>query len=317
MRFPSNINSTQPNDGDLIFAAKMTDRQFRAIAQRIKDSKTLMELPEKKRVIHPKKSVKCNDEELKKWLINAWNTEHILSYNSTVLETANAAALQWTFPQAYYAAFASTIAFFQVAGFTESSHTAVKHKFAKLIQRDTYPSSISFVAHGTKKNMEFCGLEAHNKAVSSIHFDNSNPKSWDRQIQQFLKSTREIDLDKKKDNLKLRTKSGSIRKRYEEKHWKTVSNKIGPTGLLCLLYRKRIKSNYREIDTFTASSLNPIPIFNALTEIVKEVARINETYIAAAIGIDNFKKMSDEYLGNNSFDVLKQRIEDIKTVINS
>jgi uncharacterized protein (UPF0332 family) len=311
-------NPIKSDQDDFVFAAKMTDRQFRAISQHIKNANTLNELIEKKRIVKPRKSVSCNESELKKWLINAWNTEYILSYNSTILENANGAALQWTFPQAYYAVFASTLAFFQVSGFTESSHSAVKHKFAKLALKDTYPSSINFTADGTKKNMAFYGLKPHDREVSSIHFNHNNPKSCDRQIQQFLKSTREIDLDKrKKDNLNLRTKSGSIRKSYKEKHWKTVSSKVGPTGLLCLLYRKRIKSNYREIDTFTASSLNPIPIFNALTEIVKEIAQVNESYIAAAIGIDDYLKISDKYLDNNGFEILEQRIKNVKKVVNS
>lgn len=88
------------------------------------------------------------------------------------------------------------------------------------------------------KNIIFEGLNFRSGDISSIDFQKDDPKSWDKQIEQFLRSTREIELKKKKSDLKLKTKTGKKRVSYREEHWGEVSSKLGATGLLCLLYRK-------------------------------------------------------------------------------
>lgn len=299
---------------DSKFAAEMTERQFNALKLRI-ESTGVADIPGLKRVIKPFKSAKLDESELRKWLISSWNTEHILSLSSTLLEAAAGAILQWTFPQAYYSCFSSTLAFFQVAGFMDSSHSSVTRRFAQLVESGEYPAGISFLGHGTKSNMVFKSLNPGISSSSSLQFDQSDPKSWDRHIRQFLRSTRELNLDKKKGDLKLKTKKGKTRTVFQEEHWEIASDKIGPTGLLCLLYRKRIKANYRDIDTFTESGLDPTEIFEALLTIVDVVSTANESFIASAMGIDWYQCTVVEYLGNVDSVQLGERMNVVESLI--
>jgi len=303
------------SDNDLTFAAKMTERQFRAIAGRIREANYVDELRSTDRILKPKKSDACRENELLKWLKNAWNTEHILHASSSILHGASGAALQWTFPQAYYAAFAYTLAFFQVAGFTESSHAAIKRKFASLALSGTIPTTIGFAADGTKKAMSFENLSPHEREVSSLHLDPEDPESRDRQILQFLKSTREGELDQQRSKMSFKTKLGMSRKNLNEEHWAKVSGKLGPTGLLCLLYRKRIKANYRDIDTFSESGIDPTPVFDGLALAVDAIGKTFDSYIAAAIGLDNYLSYADGYLKHNQSDVLVGRVEVVSEIL--
>jgi len=276
----------------------MTDHQFRALHRRLVASDWIGQIRQCRRVGSPKKSTACDTTDVRRWLINSWNTEHILALSATVLEGASGAALQWTFPQAYYSAFASTLAFFRVAGFTQSSHGAVQRKFAELVLAGDYPHQLSFAATGTMKNMVFHRLLESDVGTASIHFDPDSPASVDRHIRQFLGSTRRMVLENKKNDLKLKTARGTIRERYKEEHWMEAADKVGPTSLLCLLYRKRLKSNYKDIDTFTSSRIDPTGIFKALTHIVHVVSLVHECYITAALGEAWFEDCMDSYLKN-------------------
>src|SRR5690625_5152268 len=93
------------SDNDLTFAAKGAERQLRAIARSSRGANYVDELRSTDRILKPKKSGACRENELRKWLKCAWTTEHILHARSSVLPGASGAALQWTFPQGYYAAF--------------------------------------------------------------------------------------------------------------------------------------------------------------------------------------------------------------------
>lgn len=297
------------------FAARMTEYQLRSIARRVYESDTVENLKKLERITTPRVSQTTDLHEIQKWLNNAWNTELILKSSSKILDGASGAALQWTFPQSYYACFSFCLAFYELAGFTQKSHTSVKRKFSSLVSNDELPYSISFLADGTEKNMVFKGLDPTKDEVTSINFQEDNPQSWDKQIEQFLRSTRKIELENKKSHMNLTTKAGNKRKAYKEEHWDKVSAKLGPTGLLCLLYRKRIKSNYRDIDTFTSAGINPAPILASLQEIVNEFAKIFESFIAAGIGLDEYNKIAESYLGKQESKTLLNRLSFIDQII--
>ena len=306
--------ATVPDWTDSKYAAEMTERQFRSIHLRI-DSIGLADVPGLKRIQSATKSPSLVESELRKWLISSWNTEHILALSASVLDEAAGAILQWTFPQAYYSCFASTLAFFQVAGFTEASHTSVIKKYAQLVKAGEYPYAFGFNATGTKKNMQFSNLSVGSGSSTSLHFSEADPQSWDKHIKQFLRSTREVNLEKKKADLKLKTASGSTRTKYSEEHWEIASDKIGPTALLCLLYRKRKKANYRDIDTFTESGVDPGAIFESLVAIVNAVSTVNESFVAAAMGSSWYAGCVSNYLSNASSNQLSARKDEVLALI--
>ncbi|MEQ9398334.1 MAG: hypothetical protein RJQ04_04115 [Longimicrobiales bacterium] len=232
----------------------------------------------------PRESRSCDRARVRQWLVNSWTTEKVLHASEPLLEDAGATVLQWAFPQCYYACFASTMAFFQTAGYTESSHTAVIRKSAELAIAQQYPAAMAFAVSGTKKNQELYGLTPHDHESAAIQFDPSDPGSVDLKIAQFLRSTHEHALDAKKKDLRLRTATGTVRKNLREEHWKTVAAKVGPTGLLALLYRKRIKANYGEIDAFTESGMNPGGVYQSLVRVSTIVSFVHECLIARALG---------------------------------
>lgn len=297
------------------FAAEMTDRQFRSIETRIDPLRFPEEVAALPRAQSGSPSSACNPQLARRWLLNGWNTEHILSQSWPVLEGAGGAALQWSFPQAYYAVFAHTLAFFQVAGFSETSHAAVQRKFAELVAKGEYPPSLTFYATGTKKNMLFHGLEPNEGDLPSIHFNPNDEGSTDRHIAQFLRSTRKTCLDSRKATLKLRTKKGAVRRRYREEDWRVASERQGPTTLLCFLYRKRIKANYRDIDTFTAEGFDPTRIGQALETIVRSLALTHETFIAARLGREWYRDLAEKYLASCESDGLSSRKETVLKLV--
>lgn len=197
---------------------------------------------------------------IKKWLLNGWNTENLLKLTSEILERdENASALQWTFPQAYYSVYALAMAFFTAAGFTERSHTSVIKKFGELALAGHYPETISFAVTGTSKSLVYHNI-SRPEAETALSFDPGDPESVDKHICQFLAATRRISLEEKKPDFRFKTKRGQPKKRLSEADWERVAGSIGATSLLSLLYRKRIKANYRHIDTFAFSGVDSAKI---------------------------------------------------------
>lgn len=305
---------TPPEWDEHRWAAEMTDRQFRALAQRAA-ARDLEELKMSRRVVRARTSDALDHNVMRRLLSNSWNTEHILSLTSSVIESASGAALQWTFPQAYYAAYSSTLAFFQVAGFSETGHAPVQKRFTQLALGGHYPSSMNFGLSGTMRNSVFHSLDAGDLDRSSVHYDPTDPHSIDKHIMQYLRSTRKKRLEVKKDHLNLRTRAGKPRKSFREPHWEVAARSLGATGLLCLLYRKRIKSNYQDIDTFTESDLDPSGIFEALTNIVNEVSLVHETFIAAALGVRRYREIAERFLRKTKSHALERRISIIGEIV--
>jgi hypothetical protein len=89
-----------------------------------------------------------------------------------------------------------------------------------------------------------------------------------------------------------------------------VSDGLGPTALLSLLYRKRIKANYQDIDTFLHSELQPEPLYKHLLGIVGGVNFVHEVFIARALGDDFLRQTLD------SIPSAKGRIERRLRVVN-
>jgi len=71
----------------------------------------------------PRVAALYQEDEVRKWATNGWNTERILRLTADLLPSDQLEnALQWAFPQAYYSVFALTLALYKTTGQTETSH---------------------------------------------------------------------------------------------------------------------------------------------------------------------------------------------------
>lgn len=269
-------------------AARTTSNEFAALAIRLRPqvaSAELKDLPQftslSQRVEDPTK--------FRNQLVNGWNTERILGMTAEVLtQDALSSGLQWAFPMAYYATYSVTVAYFKAVGFTESSHTAVIRKFGSLVALGKYPSCMSFFADGPRP-CAFCGVQ-YDPTFSTLARP-TDPETADKIICSFLSGTRKLDLEEKKKDLKLLTKAGKRKQAFDSEDWAKVSEKLGRTSLLSLLYRKRIKANYRDIDTFLSPQIDAVGIFRALQLTVNSINLVHEAFVARLVGRQKFEHL--------------------------
>jgi hypothetical protein len=273
------------------FSCLTTHNQFAALAHKLSSADLPAELAAIPYFGRVRKSPSCTSAEIEQWLLNAWNTEVVLTNNETIIkDTKEPFAIQWAFPQAYYSCFATILAKFIALGYTERSHTTVLKKYGTNTNDSKIPRSASFLSNGGMRNINYHNITKP-RSVSQHQLDLTNPATVDNQICQFLKSTREIDLQDRAEKTKkeFKNKSGSPKKYLNATDWVKVSDGLGFTGLLDLLYRKRIKANYRDIDTFTSPHLDGLRLLRDLTTIVDRFNLINEAYIAKAIGKSDYQ----------------------------
>lgn len=311
------LEDVQENQ-ELWFKAEMTHRQFASLSHKLLNSDIENEIINLEFFVKRlEKAKNLNLDDVEKCLKNSWNTENVLIQNKSIIEnTGQSFAMQWAFPQAYYSTFGSLLAHFKALGYTQESHTAVLKNFSSLVEQNKFPESICFYCTGAKNNFSYVNIVKPND-VASIEFDITDIKTIDNQICQFLKATREIKLDDKAPDLKFKNGKGQRRKKLTQSMWQQVSNALGHTTIMDLLYRKRIKANYQDIDTFSSSHFKGLEVLVNLSAVVSRLNLINETYIAKAIGIDNYEAMLNRHLKKVNNVTVKTRFETIKIIINA
>jgi hypothetical protein len=300
------------------YKSEMTNRQFASLAYRLSSADIENEILNldffTKRI---EKGKNTNLEEVEKWLKNSWNTENVLMQNKNIIDnTGQSFAMQWAFPQAYYSTFGSLLAHYKALGYTQDSHTAVLKHFSILIEQNKFPKSISFYCSGIKKNYVYYNIVKPND-IASLEFDRDNPKTIDNQICQFLKATREIKLNDKAPDLKFKNSKGQLRKKLSPTMWQKVSQAIGSTTIMDLLYRKRIKANYQDIDTFSSTQFKGIEVLQNLGIVVSKLNLVNETYIAKVVGIDKYEGILDRHLKRVNNEIVTTRFATTKLILSS
>lgn len=115
---------------DLVFAARVTNIQFSALAARL-DRADLVNGVKGVLERNPRRRGKLADPlEVRKWLVNSWSTETLLRGNINALNgDALRHALHWAFPQAYYSAFALLQAYYRSTGVTVDTHAGSIRQF--------------------------------------------------------------------------------------------------------------------------------------------------------------------------------------------
>lgn len=304
------------------YGAEMTFKQFIALTNYLKFHDLVKETKSNYYFNKVTIAKNVNPDEVKKWIFNGWNTERILRANDKYLEIGdNYFALQWSFPQAYYSVFMLTLAYMTLNGQTTTSHSGIMDKFSEYAVQGKYPKTVSFHCKGTKKNPEFVNIKKY-PSSTTLELDHQSKESCETQICQFLNSTRQILLDEKKNDKNVaksfttgKGKNKKQKRNLSESEWQIVANKIKETNILHLLYRKRIKSNYREIDSFTYENLKADYIHKSLIGIVKNLNFVHEMYIYKMIGSDKYLEFYQEYTKGKELDFLDRRIEKINNEI--
>jgi hypothetical protein len=303
---------------DLWFRAEMTHRQFASLSYKLLNADIENEIINLDFFLFRlKKAKNLNLDEVEKWLKNSWNTENVLIQNKSIIEnTGQSFAMQWAFPQAYYSTFGSLLAHYKALGYTQESHTNVIKNFSVLVEQKKLPESICFYCSGGKNNIDFFNITKPND-YSSMDFDLSNQMTIDNQICQFLKATREIKLEDKAIKMNLKNKPGEKRKNLNFAKWQQVSEALGHTTIMDLLYRKRIKANYEDIETFSSIQFKGLDVLTNLSSVVSRINLVNETYVAKAIGIENYQIMLDRHLKNVNNTIVKARFETTKSIVHA
>lgn len=271
-----------PKIEEINFRAKMTKVQLDAIGVKLNRGTIISQLRNLKYLKDFRKCSVCDLQAIKKLLRNGWNTEYLLlttadNYDGELLQHS----LHWAFPQTYYSVFCICTAFLKVAGYNEESHKSVIKKVGLLMHQGKYPEAISFLCTDYDSNTY---INISKVTLPSTIYFKPTPEIVNTQICQFLKATRKIDLNERKFKMGFKTKDKKNKIRLNPMEWKKVSDSIGYTNILNLLYRKRIKANYHEIDTLLSSSLNPNVAYNNLIHIVEIMNMVHEAFIIKGLG---------------------------------
>jgi hypothetical protein len=304
-------------DSDEIARAKMNLIQWTALATRMNRAESLKQLSDLPRFKIIKKSSISEVAKLKKFLCNGWTTESLLKQNASSFEgEALNHSLVWAFPQAYYSVYAVTLAYFDASGFTNNkTHSNIIKKFGDELGDGNYPESISFYASGgidRKRKFKNCQKTT---LPSSLYQDNSNPVVVNSHIASLLDSTRQYDLKDRLKKQRHKTKSGKPKKKFTDEEYDKASSQEGYTSILSFLYRKRVKSNYHDIDSFLSSQIEADTIFASILSVVDCLHAVHEAYIIKAIGKKEYSTILDALPSKKSTEQARKRLLDIEHIL--
>jgi len=303
----------QNNDmnGELYFQTQVTLHQFISIGEKIRRGDIINEIYnnhffKNKIKPHYNPDIKL----IGQYLRNSWNTENVLNLNKIILENSNNSfVVQWGIPQTYYSIFTSILSFYKSIGYPQESHTGVIKRYGDLIEEGKFPESLSMYLTGTKREKLFVNIEKP-KGLRTLEFNIQKPESIDNKICQLLNSTREFKLSESGKEFKRHTKNKV--KKLNESQLIEVSKQVGNTTILDFLYRKRIKSNYQDTDTFTSELLDGKTIIDELCHMVENYNLITESYIYKRIGPKGFQKIVESQLKLNGEQIFSKRLDVIR-----
>lgn len=316
MNLLSIFTSKQDHD-EYWYRSEMNFKQFDALAYILKISDIENEILNNNYFLNKVSKAKLySNIVVAQWLKNSWNTESILAQNIQIIRNTNQSfCMQWAFPQAYYTVFGNILALFNSIGYTEISHTAVLKKYAGLMLEGKLPESISFLCDGVKGSFQSYHISFPDSKYSPMEYDRRNHDTISLQICQFLKATRELRLKEKAPQMNFRTAKGKLRKKLKKEHWEKVSKSIGPTSIIDFLYRKRIKGNYQDIETYNSPHFKGEIVLKSLIKIVDRINLVNETYISKAIGFKEFNEIASFHLSRVDNAKLRNRLITIETIL--
>lgn len=297
----------------------MNYRQFKSLSHKLENSDIENEILNNQYFIQKvSKSANLNLNEVNQWLKNAWNTESVLIRNIDIIENTNQSfCMQWAFPQAYYSVFGTTLAKFKAIGMTETSHTSVLKKYGNLMSERKLPESISISCSGIAKNLVFDNIIAPKKIDGYMDLDLNDNSTIDNHICQFLKATRILRLKEKAPSMGFKKKNGEKRINLNDELWNKVSISIGNTTIFDFLYRKRIKGNYQDIETYNSPYFKGKEVLESLISVIDRFNLVNEVYTCKAIGKADYNSLAEKQLKIVSNEKLIKRLETTNLIIDA
>jgi hypothetical protein len=271
---------------------------FFAISFHIKQSGNAYNLSRNVRFSGHKPVLNAQDvEQISRHLLNCWSTEHALRATGQLGGDAFMRnALHWTFPQAYYSAFAGIQAFLHTLGIRGNSEFLIRREIGRLVVRGYYPEAIGFYAagHYDQFSVQRLPLAKYKPGLQLA----SQELEAQAQIGQFLRTTRRLIAQQVRQRVQsdpeeaLRsTRTGDILQKFSQSHWNQLTWRFGYTTYFDLLCRLRISANHREIERFVEAEIDFKLFHQSLLEMVEYLNCMHEAYVAKALGLDVYRKL--------------------------
>lgn len=266
------------------------------------------------------KNTNLEIDTLKKLLGNSWSTEYALQIANEVNNyDYYKFSIHWSFPQAYYSVYLAMTAFHETQNVANDQHEKSIKLFGNSIKDNHYPSAISFFSKGLHDEFEFLGLDSfsgfpqHFSVLSNIN----SIEDAENQIAAFLKSTRKKNAEHKRERLKKNndrrfyTLIGRFRKNFRKQDWDIIYLSIPQTTICNMLYRLRIKANYRDVDSFINADINFKEFHINIGEIVGYLNFIHEAYICKIIGLERYENMINNFPVKLIINTAKKRFKEL------
>lgn len=243
-------------------------------------------------------------EEIKKLLWNSWSTEYAYKIGEKIDNNDYYKfSLHWNFPQAYYSVYLSMTAFHETQGIANDQHEKSIKIFGNSVKDEHYPKALSFYCSGLHKSFKYSGFNSFKKFSKDFSPLRKIDSLEDAEIQlaTFLKTTREKNANDKRDRLKkandkrFLNKKKKFRKSFSKSHWDLIYQTIPETSVFNLLYRLRIKANYRDIESFVNADIDFKEFHTCLGDLIFYLNFVHEAYILKAIGVTEYEKILNEF----------------------
>lgn len=241
---------------------------------------------------------------IRKLLWNSWSTEYAYRIGEKIdNDEYYKFSLHWNFPQAYYSAYLSLSAFHETQGTGSDQHEKTIKLFGNSIKDKHYPEALSFFTSGLKDEFKYNGLSTFkvfpkdNNSLSKIECI----EEAEIQVATFLKTTRKQNAKDKRDRFKkqndkrFHNKKKEFRRNFTKTHWDMIYKTIPVTSVFNLLYRLRIKANYRDIESFINADIDFKSFHTTLGELIYYLNFVHEAYIAKSIGVNEFESILNEF----------------------
>lgn len=227
-------------------------------------------------------------------LRNGWATEVLLN-SPRVLGGGDLIAFAnlWAPVQAYYAVFEAFSAFaMAVSGSAPpKSHAGLLSWAGSNVANATTPFVMPWTARvvGPPGAYAFAGFGSITPDPAISNLSAPTAANAPHLLALALKTTREGQIDEHRERWRqgLKTKAGTPRKTLPRSVLLANAARMSPTTLFDLLWRLRVRSNYKEGDALLSGSLGPADaatFHDALSEIVAATLLTIEIFMAHIIG---------------------------------
>lgn len=295
-------------DSKYYFEAETTTKQLSSFEERFSTTGITNELfrMDLSKIYSKASEFKLNGVEM--CLKRAWNKEIDLWYKrdkfQNLSENPNHLIPQ-CYSVSYYSVFNSIMAMYKAVGFTEESHTSVLKRYGELAITNKLPHTVSLAVTGFEGNYTYFNVNQSETESCSTY--------------QALRTTRKKILYKKReDHRKNFTSSkGKHKKRLSRDDWDILSKKAGATTVIDYLYRKRIKSDYRDVSGMCHSKVRGDAIYKSLVHITSSLNLVNETIICSIIGYQEYHSIAFSLYEGEIPEHLQKRLKIVKQITNS